>query len=162
MSYKDHTGKEFETEEDMCKHWGVTLYDYTENRRRGYNKESCLTGKGLPNKGYYKRKKCKDYLGREYNSVKEMCDTYGITSSCFNQRLRLGYTLEQSLTGNGVKSIYCQSKSCRDHLGKEYSSIKEMCSKYGITYDCFNQRMARGYSLKQSLTGEGIRDNDYT
>ena len=53
-------------------------------------------------------------------------------------------------------------KIWKDHLGNEYSTLKEMCDAYGITIDLFCQRRNRGKSLKECLTGKGdpiyIRD----
>ena len=47
-----------------------------------------------------------------------------------------------------------RSKTCSDHLGNKYNSVKEMCRAYGINYNTFGARMRLGWDLKQALTAD--------
>ena len=40
----------------------------------------------------------------------------------------------------------------KDHLGKSYQSVKEMCSAYNISYAVFLDRRSLGWSLEDCLT----------
>lgn len=43
-------------------------------------------------------KQVKDHLGITYPSIKAMCEAYGISRSAYNNRKRLGWDLQDSLT----------------------------------------------------------------
>ena len=43
-------------------------------------------------------------------------------------------------------------KNLYDHLGNNYSSIKEMCDAYGLNRTVFEARIRHGFSLEQALT----------
>ncbi len=45
-----------------------------------------------------------------------------------------------------------RNKPCQDHLGNQYSSIKEMCEHYNINRKLFEYRINHGYTLEETLT----------
>ena len=107
-----------------------------------------------------RNKKCVDHLGKEYNSVKEMCDAWGVSYDIFYTRRKRGYSLESSLlkkedhNKKGNNLSYSRLKTpCVDHLGKEYSSIKEMCDVWGVLPATFYIRKKNGHSIEECLTG---------
>lgn len=104
-------------------------------------------------------KRVKDHLGNEFNSVAEMCRHYGINNITYVDRIKAGWTVEQSLT-TPVKD---KCKKCKDHLGNEYNSIAEMCNHYNIKVDTFYNRVRCGWKLKQILEtpvhSQGVIDN---
>lgn len=62
---------------------------------------------------------------------------------------------------NGVRSTMClkperhsveRIKYFVDHLGKQYSSNREMCEHWGIAYETYLNRMKNGWSLEEALT----------
>lgn len=96
------------------------------------------------------RKKCKDHLGNEYDSVQEMCAHYGILCKTYENRIYRGYSQERALTeALNVRPV-------TDHLGNEYNSVKAMCDHYGITVPAYYGRRKGGASLEDALTGTNI------
>ena len=48
---------------------------------------------------------------------------------------------------------YHPEKKCKDHTGKVFDSIKEMCDFWNIPPETFNRRIkVYGYSLEKALT----------
>lgn len=101
-------------------------------------------------------KKCIDHLGNEFESQKVMCNHWGVNEATFILRMQRGCSLEQSLTGSGIDSKTIKKKLSIDHLGNEFDSVEAMCSYWGINRSTFDGRLRLGYTLEQSLTGEGI------
>lgn len=96
-------------------------------------------------------KKCHDHLGNEFPSKSALCRHYNISIVLLTNRLDQGWSLEKALTTpiNPVGNI---GSICKDHLGNQFNTIKEMCAHYGVSYICFYNRMKRGYGLKTALT----------
>ena len=69
---------------------------------------------------YHPEKKCKDHTGREFPSIKAMCEFWNIPPETFRRRMAVyGYPLEKAL------SMPLKSNSnnlCYDHLGAEFRS----------------------------------------
>ncbi len=97
----------------------------------------------------YSRNRCRDHKGQLFDSITEMAEHYGITCKLFCQRRKAGYSLEECLTGVGVKST---SKPCEDHIGNHFVSEAEMAKHYGIPYNTLRDRIRRGYSVEEALT----------
>lgn len=57
-------------------------------------------------------------------------------------------------------------KPCRDHLGKEYPSVPDMCAAWGISDSTYAGRLERGWTVEQALTikphGQGPKVNPRT
>ena len=50
----------------------------------------------------------------------------------------------------------------KDHLGKEYATMKEMCRHYGVVVATFQNRRSKGWPLKDCLLGRkksGVADH---
>lgn len=93
----------------------------------------------------------KDHLGKEYNSVNDMCKAYGIKYSTFKNRLRNGWALEDALVAP-LNTAMIAGKKCVDHLGNEFKSIKEMCAANNIPYTLYFSRVKCGMSLEDIFT----------
>lgn len=102
-----------------------------------------------------------DHLGNEYATEEDMCFSYGVLTSTFNRRRRIGMTVGQALSEPDCKFITVESHSLAyktsdgsyvDHKGNIYKSRKEMCEHWGVTYGKFMRRMDNGLGLKESLT----------
>ena len=148
---KDHTGREFNSVVAMCKHWKVARTTFMGRLEKGYSLEQALTGKNVISN----TRKCKDHTGREFNSVIEMLNYYNIKDTTFFGRQKLGYTLEQCLTGVGVPDA---SVKCQDHLGNTFESIKDMCKAYNVNLSAYNGRINLGHTVEEALTGKNIRE----
>ena len=92
-----------------------------------------------------------DHNGKLFKNIQEMCDYHGISYGCFYQRMKAGYSLEESLTGIGVKSRG-RKKPCIDHLGNRFATVNDRCDCYGIPVNIFYARIRDGYTLKEALT----------
>lgn len=98
-------------------------------------------------------KQCTDYKGIQYDSVTEMCKEYGVSPDTYRMRKKHGYTQEQALTGSTVKACKVE---CEDFNGKRFSSIREMCKYHGVSFQTYNNRRKKGYTLRQCLTGDNL------
>lgn len=121
--------------------------------------------------------KCKDHLGNEFNSKKDMCEYYGIDyHHVYWKRLKKGCSLEKILTtpvrkikraenpDRRDKSLYSSSANeyyelykgsngcCTDHLGNSYVHADSMCRCWGISRNVFFDRLSNGWSLDKALT----------
>ena len=140
----DHKGNRYSSLSSMCKAYGVSSSLFCKRRKAGRSLEECLS------KEYYFKKdgkRCKDHLGREYNTIKEMCEAWGIQQNTYAHRIKAGYSLMQSLTGDGIRAVY------QDHLGNTYKSELAMCKEYNINIDTYRYRRKAGKSTEESLSG---------
>ena len=99
-------------------------------------------------------KPCKDHLGNEYPSVKQMCEHYNIHRATYYERIRNGWSIEAALT-TSTKSVSRYSKKrgyVKDHKGNLFINTKEICRFYHIPYDAYRSRIKSGWSTKDALT----------
>ena len=155
MVYTDHLGNQFKSVRKMCEYWGVSESAVRHRCKLGYNAEQCLTGKGIIGT----RTPCMDHLENCFESIAEMCDYWGVDRSTFNDRVKAGHTLEQCLTGKGLRGNGSRTKPCTDHLGNQFKSVSDMVKHYGIGADVFYYRCRAGWTLEQCLTGKGLKGN---
>ncbi len=148
---KDHTGADHPDVESMCRAWDVEPSTYRSRIRKGRTLEQALTGK-------WPGRKCRtatDHLGNVYPSVQDMFQAYGLTKDTWSNRLGHGWPLKRILTepvhDNGYNRAH--KGTARDHEGNEFPSIQAMCSHYGVKQSTFHNRLKRGLSLEQALTG---------
>ena len=105
----------------------------------------------------------KDHLGREYKSVKKMCEHYNVKVSTYYYRIKVGYSLKQALTITEkeiadvakTKFVNCQNpvdeKERVDHLGNIYISKTCMCEYYGISRNTYDHRRKLGWTVEKAL-----------
>ena len=145
---KDHLGNTFVGKKELYKHYDVVPRIAEKLLAAGFSLEDVLTKKeGVYNTGRVQ----KDHLGNVFIGLKTMCEHYGITTSAYYQRLRAGWTLEETLTtpiGDHTK----KGIACKDHLGNEFSSIGDMLDHYGITRTVYGYRKKLGWTLEKILT----------
>lgn len=87
-------------------------------------------------------KKVVDHLNKEFNSVKEMCDHWGITLRQYYWRLNHGWSLKDILT---------KSLAVVDHEGNKWENTSDMCLYWGVKLSTFKYRIKHGWSLKNAL-----------
>ena len=78
-----------------------------------------------------------------------MCKAYGISLYTFKKRQSDGMSLQDSLELPVTKE---RKFPYKDHTGKEYESIKSMCSAWGISVHTYQKRVSKGLSLEMALT----------
>ena len=96
---------------------------------------------------------CKDHTGKEFGSITEMCKVWGISYDRFKYRYNRSKNIEFSLTGEFYSRC---KKKCKDHTGKEFDTIKDMCKAWDITYGVYRGRKLKGCSLEECLIGKAL------
>lgn len=111
-----------------------------------------------------KPEKIADWTGREFYNLREMCKCYCISESEFNRRRELGWDLPSTLLLNDKNSRRCvkgkfifHKNDCHDHLGILYPSKKSMCTFWGVDAWYVQNRLSRGATLQECLTGTADR-----
>ena len=91
----------------------------------------------------------KDYKGREYKDIKQMCSSYGIREWDYYTRHILGrWRLEETLETTQEVKV----KEYYDHKGNVYKFITTMCETYGIAVNTFRRRLLANWDLERALT----------
>lgn len=144
-SIKDHTGVKFNSVKEMCEHWGVSYNLFTNRIHNGWDMQKALTYEKVSTN----KKMCVDHTGKVFLSMREMCKYYDKKPGLVGNRIRAGWSLEESLTvpvGTPGKH-----RECIDHTGKVFYSFTEMCEYYGTKPGIVNNRLRAGWSLEESL-----------
>lgn len=89
-----------------------------------------------------------DHENRQFNSVKDMCEYWGITTAMYHIRRKKGWSLEKILiTPSRVKDRY----NVRDHENTLFDTLDDMCNFYHIPVTTYQYRKNKGWSTKQAL-----------
>ena len=150
---KDHNGVEYESFSAMCKAYGLPNTTVKNRLARNWSLEEALT---IPNESTGRKKnyakEWEDHLGNKYNSVREMCENYGISEKVFWSRKRLlKWPLKKILT-TPLKDIPETSIEITDHLGNTFRSISDLCRYHKIGLSTFRERRKLGWSIEKALT----------
>ncbi len=143
---KDHLNIIYNSKGEMCAHYGQKLSRVCERLRNGWPLEKALTtpaghGSSVPVTGLN---------GEHFQTKAKAAEHYNIPAS----RLRT-MTLREA-----VKVPYKNRKDgCEDHLRKHYSSIKEMCSAYGVNLNFYYKKKKEGWTLAEILTYSSCEDH---
>ena len=124
----------------MCKAYGVRVGRYEELLAKGYTQKQAL-------EGIYQ-----DHYGNCFRTKTMLCEFWGIPTSVFTSRVKMGWSIEKALTTE-VKNYSCKgvSEEAVDHKGTRFESRKAMLDYWGIRESVFTGRMAHGWSLKDAL-----------
>lgn len=149
---KDFKGNEFNSIKDMCKYWGISISLYYSRINSGWKLKDILT---IPSKksknSKLSSKKCTDFKGNEFNSIKDMCDYYNISYDLYRSRIWRGWSQQDALSLVVYDRSSCVLKY-EDHLGNKFPTIKSMCKHWGIKVTTYNGRIACGWSKEKALT----------
>lgn len=147
----DHLGKKYSSITELCKAYGILKTTFSRRIKAGWNIENALTKEPVysvvaPTKV--------DHLGNEYKTVKEMCNAYNISYSTFKRRRKAGWSIKDSLTikTKHRKLRHVPGEPIKDHKGRVYKCIKDMCKEYGISISTFSNRLNNGWSIEDALT----------
>lgn len=147
----DHLGKEFKTEREMAKHWGISLEVYKGRRRSGWSLEKSLT---TPTRLVREPVKYKDFKGRVFSSAKSMAKEYKVSSTTLLRMLDGGKSTEEVTHFLSQRVVQRRRGiTCSDHLGNSYPTKSEMLAHWGMSKSTFDGRLRRGWSLEEALTG---------
>lgn len=147
---EDHLGHKYASISKMCKKWGVERTTYAERIKSGMSiKEALTTEATYVNNA----KKCEDHLGNKYETLKDMCATYGISTSMYRSRINRGMSVRDALTkekaDRSIKSV--------DYKGNEFSSLKKMCESYKVSVGTYEYRIMHGKNEAEALTNLSSR-----
>lgn len=93
--------------------------------------------------------KCKDHLGNEFESIRNMCIYWNINENAYYNRIHMNWSLKDTLTTPvGFKFM----RKYKDHLGNEFPSENEMCEYWNIQVTSYRNRKKMGWDLEKSLT----------
>ncbi|WP_044912795.1 hypothetical protein [Butyrivibrio sp. WCE2006] len=95
---------------------------------------------------------CTDHNGITYESIKEMCDAFGVTPTLYLKRIERGWSVKEALEG---KQPYF---SCD---GKDYYSQKEVCDAFDIHPNSFRLKLKHGYSIDDIVDRKSFRVTDH-
>lgn len=140
---KDHTGREFKSQAEMCRYWNVEQSTFLFRLDKGMSLAEALTKESIRNKTY------EGPDGRQFESLTAMCNAYGISIDTYKERLNRGFTVSEALKEPLLRSF--DRWECEDHTGRKFSSISTMCSFYGISRCTYSQRLRLGWSQEKAL-----------
>lgn len=90
------------------------------------------------------------YRGREYRSIKELCDTYGVDASLFRYyKNTKGMSVNDSMERCLHSKPRCNSVT---YNGITYLSESEMCDSLGVDYSKYLKRKGSGKTLEECLS----------
>ena len=92
-------------------------------------------------------KKCRDHLGHEYRSIREMTRAWKVTDFQYYKRLSRGWSPEKALT---VPSG--GSHPVKDHLGQDFPTLRKMAEHWEVEYQTLLARLKKGWSVEKALT----------
>lgn len=142
IKQKDHEGKEFDSQRDMCRNWGIGHPTYLYRIKHGMSLKEALT----IDTG---RKEVLDHNGNKYDSFNDMCMAYDKGNDTVLERLNRGWGLKEALT-TPLKKL--TSRVYTDHKGNKYSSITLMCTTYQIGRSLYLYRTKAGWTQEEALT----------
>ena len=152
----DHLGNKFNNKVQMAKHWGISSAQLYNRLSSGMSLAEALT-KPTISRGKYKKREVVDHKGNSYRSVAQMARSYGISSITLHERLKRGWSIEESLTTPVDTSNYRKSKKImnirvKDHLGNWYDSYYALAKAYGLSFSTLYGRVAKlGWSIEKAL-----------
>lgn len=94
-----------------------------------------------------------DHLGKKYNTVKSMCDSYGITTSVYTNRKKLGWNLEKILT-TPTKS---REHEVIDHKGNKFTSISECAKYWNVSFRLLQKRLNNGWDIETAINTKSTK-----
>lgn len=148
----DHLGKEFKTEKEMAKHWGISLEVYKGRRRSGWSLEKSLT---TPTRLVREPVEYRDYTGRVFSSAKSMAKEYKVSSTTLLRMLDGGKSTEEVTHFLSQRVVQTRrGVTCSDHLGNTFPTKSEMLEHWGMSKSTFDGRLRRGWSLEEALIGK--------
>lgn len=142
---RDHKGNRFETIREMVAHYGITESQFHHRKKIGMTLEECLQ----PKISRFHNEVTQDHKGKHFESQKEMCEYYGISTKLFSERRRKGWSLEKCL--RSPKPIKKPSEKVQDHKGNQFKTVKDMLAYYGVASTSFYRRKRQGQSLEECL-----------
>lgn len=97
------------------------------------------------------RKGAVEFKGKLYNSYSKLAKEFDIHPSYVSRKLSEGLTLEEVISEHNNKWV--------DHLGNRYNILGDMLDYWGVHRRTYGDRLKRGWTLEEALTGNRKRGN---
>ena len=148
---KDHLGNEFKSELEMCRYWNIQLSTFRSRMSRNWSLRDTLT---TPVLGVGASIPARDHLGRDYPSMSAMFRAWGWNVNHAFAKLGGGkVSIEELLTHSYKCDKFGNNQPCKDHLGNEFKSLKDMCRHWNVNYSTFYARYnAKCWNAERALT----------
>ncbi len=131
-------GHEYSSIKEICRIYNQPYQTVISRLKQGWDIMTALTKPVRKTSARGKNKiTCTDGI-RTYSSLKEMAEALGIKPDTLYHR----YNRKTKLTFD---------RRCKDHYGKVYSSLIEICRSYGISRDAFLKRRETGWDMQSAL-----------
>lgn len=140
ISCYDHLGNEYRSYNEMAREYGIPPSVLRDRIKRGLSVEEALV-----------KKEVKDHEGNVYRSERDMCRKYNISISTYKSRIDKGLSLKEALTNPQLDAKKIFGIACKDHMGNEYKSQREMCMAFNQDYGTFRYRISSGMSIQDAL-----------
>ena len=92
--------------------------------------------------------------GVKYNSLVELCESYGVNYALFSSRIANGWSVDEAL---GLEE---RNKSKKGTLVVEglngEISLAEFCRDMNVSYSVVRNRIKKGYTLEEAVTSKKI------
>lgn len=145
-----YKGVEYHSKKELAIAYGLKPQTFITRLNRGMELEEALTTPTKQFKSYRGESSSIIFHNRQFKSLGEIADNYGVDKSIFLkicQRCResegLDYCLEVAMKKRGIT-----------YKGKHYSNYVELSADYGLLKDTLMQRLYLGWSLHDALTTE--------
>ena len=148
----DHTGKVFQTRQEMCIFWNLSQSTLDARLDKGASLEEALTGQIFT---------VWDHTGKGFVMLKDMLAYWNISKDQYYKRKQQGYTLKQILT-NDVNHTKASVKDRTDHEGRVFDRVDEMLEYWKVSKGTYQDRKKRGWPMKDRLLGRGHKANAIT
>lgn len=153
----DHLRNKYNSSEEMCKKYGITVQTLCVRLNNGYSIRESLVGLRTSNKQIY------DSKGRRFSSLTDMCEMYGVSIGAVRKRMSMdiGMSLEEALNtpyrdaDAEAKRIAKRRKlesMCVDHKGNIFDNMLMMCVYWNVPVADVRHRLEKGISLERALT----------
>lgn len=128
---KDHRGILYENLGEMLQAYCAPKEVFNKRQSKLLPMEYCLTGREVPTDG-----KVYDHVGRPYDSVEQMCLTYGVSCYIFIKRLESGCSVGEALSissyeegaGSFIDCSLDYTVKVTDFAGNVFKNYKEACA----------------------------------
>lgn len=115
-SRTDHEGRVWDRIDEMCEYWGVTTSMFYERRNKHWPMEQCLLGKGSEHRVISVEDRT-DPFGHTFESISDMCKTYGISQACYyNRTQKFGFNKVEALSIVPRLTISTSNQEVNSHL----------------------------------------------
>lgn len=94
---------------------------------------------------------CYDFAGNEFTSLQAMCDFYGVSKRTYENRLKRGLSMEESLKNRTKAHIAFRGKK---------TTVSEFCKQLGISRSSFYYELNSGRTVEE-IAERHSRKSDY-